>query len=435
MEMLVAQSHVYDDVDQLIDQRGGKELLRPTYDDHAVPVTEFIYRSTGATNAYMLLTDAGRVIVNAGGAWEAPHTRRLFDEVYQGPTPYIITTQGHTDHIGGVDAFRDSGTAYIAQENLGIQVQDDVRIQGVHGRLVSIWFPASRFGELLEQFRLERPDISPPGGVPTPDITFHDRLGLTVGGTRLELIAAVGETLDSAIVHLPDHHVCLISNMLGPLFPHFPNLNTLRGQRYRVVGPYLETIRKLRELRPELLITGRGEPIRGADFIDRCLDRLYRAVDYVHSETLRGMNDGKDIWTLMGEIQLPPELRVGQSYGKVSWGVRTVWETYIGWFHHQSTTELYPVRHSAVYTDVAELAGRDALAERAATRLAAGQPVEAIHLAEMALAGDASNTTAARIMLEAHQRLFAEGGDVSFWEDGWLTEKVRYWQSRLSISP
>ena len=27
----------------------------------------------------------------------------------------------------------------------------------------------------------------------------------------------------------------VISNMVGPLFPHFPNLNTLRGDRYRFV--------------------------------------------------------------------------------------------------------------------------------------------------------------------------------------------------------
>jgi alkyl sulfatase BDS1-like metallo-beta-lactamase superfamily hydrolase len=383
----------------------------------------------------MVLTDAGRVIVNAGGAWEAPHTRRLFDEVCPGPTPYIITTQGHVDHIGGVDAFREPGTVYIAQENLPIQVDDDVRIHGVHARLVSVWFPASRIGQLLEQFQAERPDVSAVGETPKPDLTFRDRMGLTVGGTRLELVAAVGETLDSAIVHLPDHHICLISNMLGPLFPHFPNLNTLRGQRYRVVGPYLETIRKLRDLRPELLITGRGEPIRGADFIDRCLDRLYRAVDYVHTETLRGMNEGKDIWTLMREIQLPPELRVGQSYGKVSWGVRTIWETYIGWFHHQSTTELYPVRHSAVYRDVADLAGCDALADRARVHLAAGEAVEAMHLAEMALAGDPGHGGAARVMLDAHQRLLDEGGSVSFWEDGWLTDEIQQWQRRSNATP
>jgi glyoxylase-like metal-dependent hydrolase (beta-lactamase superfamily II) len=420
-------THAGDEVDRLIDERGGRELLRPVYDEQAVPITDFIYRSTGASNAYLVMTSAGRVIVNAGGQWEAPHTRKLFDAVCPGPTPYIVTTQGHGDHIGGVEAFREPGTVYIAHENFASQVEDDQRIFGVHGRLISIWFPAGRTAQLLAGFAADNPGVSLGNAVPKPDLTFGNRIAFTAGDTRFELIAAVGETLDSAICHLPDHRIAFVSNMLGPLFPHFPNLNTLRGQRYRWVGHYLDTINKLRDVRPELLITGRGDPIGGADFIDRCLDRLYRAVDYVHRETLQGMNDGKDIWTLMREIQLPPELRVGQGYGKVAWGVRTIWESYLGWFHHQSTTELYGVRHSDVFADVADLAGPDALVRRAWAKLDTSEPVAAIHLAEIALAGDNAHRGARAVLLAAHQRLLDDGGDVSFWEHGWLKHEIDRW--------
>ena len=44
----------------------------------------------------------------------------------------------------------------------------------------------------------------------------------------------------------------------------------------------------------------------------------------------------------MREIELRRSLRVGQGYGKVAWAVRTLWETYVGWFKLRSTTELYP---------------------------------------------------------------------------------------------
>jgi len=47
--------------------------------------------------------------------WEAPHHKRLFDAILPGPTPYIITTQGHVDHVGGVALFREPGTRYVAQ--------------------------------------------------------------------------------------------------------------------------------------------------------------------------------------------------------------------------------------------------------------------------------------------------------------------------------
>ena len=66
--------------------------------------------------------------------------------------------------------------------------------------------------------------------------------------------------------------ICFISNLVGPMFPHFPNFNTLRGDKYRFVEPYLESVRTVRALKPEILVTGRNEPIRGAA-LDRRLPR------------------------------------------------------------------------------------------------------------------------------------------------------------------
>ena len=231
---------------------------------------------------------------------------------------------------------------YVAQENNLACQRDDARIRQLRLRTAGIWFDMT--GRDAVRIATENPGVSMGQDAPTPDVTFEDRLDLEVDGLRLQLIAAVGETIDSMIVWLPEHKVALISNLLGPLFPHFPNLNTLRGDRYRFVEPYLQSVRRLRELQPEMLVTGRHEPIVGAELIDASLARLHDAVDWVHRETLDGMNAGVDLWTLMREIELPSHLRVGQGYGKVSWAVRTIWETYVGWFKLGSTTELYPDR-------------------------------------------------------------------------------------------
>jgi len=91
-----------------------------------------------------------------------------------------------------------------------------------------------------------------------------------------------------------------------------------------------------------------------------------------------GMNAGKDVRTLMREITMPPEYEVGQGYGKVAWDVRAIWENYSGWFHHRSTTELYPVAFDEVAADVVELAGADPLVQRAREHLSAGRPLHAI---------------------------------------------------------
>jgi alkyl sulfatase BDS1-like metallo-beta-lactamase superfamily hydrolase len=159
--------------------------------------------------------------------------------------------------------------------------------------------------------------------------------------------------------------------------------------------------------------------------------RLRGAVEYVHAETVKGMNERKDVHTLMREIELPPELEVGQGYGKVSWSVRAIWETYAGWFHHRSTTELYAVPASSVYADLVTLAGgADAVAKRAQEKLAAGAPVEAIHLAEVALGADPECREALEASLAAHEQL--EGESENFWLTSWIRNQTRSLRARLS---
>ena len=412
-------------IDHLIDTRGGKELLTPVYEDPAHRVNDFIFRSGGSTASYNVLTDHGRIIVNTGMGYEAPHHKRVHDSVRAGPTSHIVTTQAHVDHVGGVALFREPGTVYIAQANNAACQYDDKRIQALRARTASTWFDVA--GKAARKIAAENPGVPMTQDVPTPDLTFDRRLGLTVDGLRIELIAASGETIDSCIVWLPEHRIAMISNLLGPLFPHFPNLNTLRGDRYRYPEAYLQTVRTLRDLQPELLITGRALPIAGAELIDACLARLHGAVDHVHAETLRGMNEGKDISTLMREVKLPPHLRVGQGYGKVSWGVRTIWEIYMGWFKLRSTTEIYPDERIDALAELVDTAGVDAAVGRAHFLLGRGDAVLAIHLVEGVLAREPDHRGARAVMVAAHQHLLDAGGETNLWENGWLREQIVRW--------
>lgn len=420
-------------VDHLIDTRPGKELMRPVYDDPAHLVTEVVFRSGGTTAAYLLLTDGGRVIVNTGMGFEAPHHKRVFDAVRPGPTHYVVTTQAHVDHIGGVDLFKEPGTLYVAQANNAACQADDARIRDLRLRTAGIWF--SGLAEVARRIADENPGVSMHQAQPAPDITFEERLELDADGLRIELIAAVGETIDSAVVWLPEQRVALVSNLFGPLFPHFPNLNTIRGDRYRFVEPYLGSLRTVRELGPEVLVTGRYEPIVGAELIDASLARLHGAVDYVHRRTLEGFNAGTDVWTLMEQIRLPSELRVGQGYGKVPWAVRTLWESYVGWFKLESTTELYPDSSASALGELAAVAGVDVVLDRAEAALARGDAVVAIRLGEAAAAADPDSPRLRALMAGAHRHLLEDGGDVSFWESGWLRHQLERWDAGGAAAP
>ena len=139
------------------------------------------------------------------------------------------------------------------------------------------------------------------------------------------------------------------------------------------------------------------------------------------------MNAGVDIYPLMQTINLPPELRVAQGYGKVAWGVRTIWETYMGWFHLQSSTELYPVTASAAIDELVLLAGVEESGARARDLAAAGHVVESIYTAEAILLLQPDHVEAAAVLVTAHEALLNAGGDTSFWESGWLRNQISKW--------
>lgn len=400
--------------------RPGADAMRPAAADRAEEIAPGLWCSPGLSNSYLLTTGEGRVIVNTGMGFEGPVHRANFDAVDASPVRYVILTQGHVDHVGGLDSVRDPDTTVVAQANWTLWRDDNERLIPYRASRSAFAFRDTlTSGIQAIQRRLGSTRLAGQSA-PVVDLDFEDTLDLEVGGRRMELISVPGgETTDSLVVWLPAERICLCGNVFGPLFGHIPNLVTMRGDRYRDALTAVASVERVRDLRPELLVTGHFDPIAGADRIHAELTRLRDAIRYVHDQTVAGMNAGKDVRTLMRDIVLPAECEVGQGYGKVAWDVRAIWENYSGWFHHESTTELYPVGFDAVAADIVELAGADALVDRARGHLGAGRPLQAIHLAELV----GSDHAGARALLrDAHEELLA--GSTNFWESAWLRHQI-----------
>jgi alkyl sulfatase BDS1-like metallo-beta-lactamase superfamily hydrolase len=403
--------------------RPGGFDIQPACQSEAKPINDFIYLSEGLSNAFLVVTSEGRVVINTGMGFEAPVHKRNFDAVDPAPVRYILLTQGHVDHVGGVDLFREPGTDVVAQANNPAHQAYDERLK-VFRAMRSAFAFADTIAKALRHIRESQGGPVPAQSRPEPTLTFDDRYAFELGGIRFELISTPGgETTDSMVIWLPQHRICFTGNLFGALFGHFPNLVTIRGDRYRDALRFVDSLDRVLALEPELLLVGHDDPVEGKELIRSELLRLRGAVLHVHDETVRGMNEGKDVWTLMREIELPPELEVGEGYGKVSWSVRAIWENYAGWFHHRSTTELYPVLPSSVHRDLVELAGGvDAVAERAREKLEAGASVEALHLAEVALGATPTHRGALEVSLAAHERLDAESEN--FWLTSWIRQQI-----------
>ncbi|MCV7237603.1 MBL fold metallo-hydrolase [Mycolicibacterium celeriflavum] len=401
--------------------RPGADAIAGADAPAAQEVSAGVWMSPGLSNSYLLATPDGRIVVNTGMGFEGPVHRANYDAVDTSPIRYVILTQGHYDHVGGTDVFIEPGTDVVAQANWETWRRDNELLAPFRVANSAFAF-ADTVASAIANATARTGTAPAPQSVPTPTIVVDDELQITLGGRHLELYATPGgETTDSLVIWLPEERVCLCGNVFGALFGHIPNLVTMRGDRYRDALTVIESIEKVRGLDAEVLLTGHFGPINGRERIRAELTRLRDAVAYIHDQTVAGMNAGKDVHTLMREITLPPELEVGEGYGMVRWNVRAVWESYAGWFHHRSTTELYPSAPASISSDLVELAGAEAIVRRAQALLAAEDPLRAIRLAEIVNQTQPDNA-AKRVLIAAHERLLK--ASTNFWEAAWLRKQI-----------
>jgi alkyl sulfatase BDS1-like metallo-beta-lactamase superfamily hydrolase len=395
-------------------------------------INDFIVLSEAYSNCYLLQTDQGNIQVNAGMGFEAPVIKQNFDSFSQDPLRYLVLTQGHVDHLGGVAYFRqhNPGLSVIAQAGNPEHQSYDQRLAPFRGNRSAFAF-TDKMMNAFQYYADHGLTEFPEQDAPTPDLLVEERYEFSLGGLDVVLIAVAGaETNDSLIVWLPQHRICLTGNLFGCPFGHFPNLVTIRGDRYRDALVVAAAVQTVKDLGAETILYGHHQPVLGAALIEAELTALHGAIMYVHDATVNGMNQGKDVHTLMAEIQLPEQLEVGQGYGKVSWGVRAIWENYAGWFHHRSTAELFSEPQTAVHGDLIALAGGvDPVVERARTRLAAGDAVAAIQLLDIVMTEQPGHGAAIEVAIAAHSDLLQSSEN--FWLTSWLSNQLKVLQQRL----
>ncbi len=229
--------------------------------DAAVEIAPNVYQARGTGNTHMVTTAEGNVIIDTGTSRHAERHRELLGTVSSGPIRYVVVTHAHNDHAGGVPTWTDEGTEVVA-----------------HAR-----FPeAQRYLNELMPYQTNRNLVlffgrnpAPPGNVAEraaqartrvePTILVNDLFEFELGGTRFEVISTPGaEGDDSVSVWLPESRILFAGDFLGPIFPMWPNLYTLRGEKMRFAAEYIESLDRVIELEPELLVPSHFEPIEGA---------------------------------------------------------------------------------------------------------------------------------------------------------------------------
>ena len=170
-------------------------------------------------------------------------------------------------------------------------------------------------------------------------------------------------------------------------------------------------------LKPEIVFPSHGNPIVGAANVQRTLTQYRDAILYVHDATVAGMNEGKDVYSLMKSVKLPPALEVGEGYGAVAWSVRGIYEGYAGWFDGDPAT-MYATSPADADAELARLAGGAGPIAARAEALVASDPALALRLTSAAVAIDPKNRAVFTARRHALEKLLAASKNSN--ESGWL---------------
>lgn len=376
-----------------------------------------IWECRGVGNSYLVTTGGDSVLVNAGTLADAKRGKDLFAKVSTAPIARIVLTQSHANQYGGLEVYKTPQNEVIAHK-LYAQERQISEMLSQHYRRGS----RRIFGGITGRTE----DMVPTAEVRPDRLIGDEGLKFAVGGREFEVIwTPGGETRSAVIVWLPADRIAIVGNLFGPLFGNHPNLNTLRGDKPRSAIEFATSVRALRALRPVHILTGH-EDIRGEAHIADITGRIADAVEWVHDETVKGMNAGTDLQTMMREIRTPEALTLTEEYGKLSWNIRAIWHEYSGWFDPaRGTNELYGVPVESAGPAIVELAGGVApLISKAREFVKLGQPLEALHLLRLAAANSANDIEVRRAKRDALIMLDHQTGGHNLWERRWISSEI-----------
>jgi alkyl sulfatase BDS1-like metallo-beta-lactamase superfamily hydrolase len=384
-------------------------------DEKPVKINDVISMVPATGNVYLVSTPAGDVVIDTAIAEIAGEVKKVFDSEPHGKVKYIILTHAHADHIGGISLWKEPGTEIIAQRNY-------VEFVNYVARLEGFFIPRNAAAFNRAAPSSVRPWAGDFGGKIEPTILFDENYKFKLGGVEFDLFSTPGETPDHLTVWVPAYKAAFIGdNYFGITTPEpnsFPNLYAIRGTKPRWALDWIKSLDTVLALRPEIVLNGHGDPIVGNAEITRRLTRYRDAIQYVHDETVKGMNAGKDVFTLMQEIKLPPQSDLTEIFGKVSWSVRGIYEGYAGWYDGNPSS-MYELPPSSVYPDLVKLAGGpEPVARLAMEQIEAGKPVEALHLTDVVLTSDPQNASALKARIKAMEYL--KQNTHNRIESGWL---------------
>ena len=318
----------------------------------------------GIANSIMIEGQNANIIIDtADSTYEAEKIYALFSQLNSNPIEAIIYTHNHGDHTFGAAHYlgtQERKPIIIAHQDTDFYVQ---RIMGILNPIITTR-SAKMFGTMLPDEDLINVGIGPnlsvsksPTGYIKPNVTFEDKLITNIAGIDLELYHAPGETNDQIFIWLPKHKALMPGDNI---YKTFPNLYTIRGTSHRDVKGWINSLDHMSSFDAEFLFPSHTRPVEGKNEIQEIIILYRDAIQYIHDQTIRLMNQGLYPDQIIEEIELPKELAdspyLFEFYGTLRWSVKSIYNGYLGWFNG-NPSELDPLSRLEKAKRISGLAG------------------------------------------------------------------------------
>jgi len=336
----------------------------------------FVAIGYGIANSIMIEGDDGVIIVDTMTTMEeAAEVLAEFRKITSKPIKAIIYTHSHPDHVFGAETF----VAAASRPEIYAHETTEYHVRRLFTEIGPIIGSRSlrMYGNFLAPGQVLNVGIGPLMGMKPdsklgfvrPTKTFSGTLEAEGAGVPFKLIFAPGETDDQIVVWLPKQKVLIPAD---DFYWAFPNLYTIRGTTFRNLKQWYQSLDKMRDLNPEYLVPCHTRPIVGAKKIQEILTNYRDAIQYIHDQSIRGINAGLTPDELAEQIRLPPHLAeapyLQPFYGNVSWSVRSMFTGNLGWFDGDAAT-LQPLTRKDQARLIARLAGGEKELARHANEL------------------------------------------------------------------
>lgn len=176
-----------------------------------------------------------------------------------------------------------------------------------------------------------------------------------------------GETTDQIGVWIPDKEVLLCAD---DVYRSFPNLYAIRGTPSRDLMHWVNSLDLMLSYKAEYLVPSHTRPLTGKQYIQDTLTIYRDAIQFIHDQTVRYINQGLTSEEIVRLVKLPKHIAahpfLREYYGTTAWSVKGVFTSYLGWFSG-NPIDLQPLTLKEKSERMLKLVGADKLLETAKT--------------------------------------------------------------------